>query len=627
MQLLTIDFETFFSNDYSLSRKEYNTESYIRSPLFKAHGASIRWPNGSIEWWTGARLPALFGAINWGQTAVLAQHAQFESLILSHHYGAHPAFWFDTRAMGNLLLPRHKKSLSAMAAFYELPEKTVPYNLFRGIRELPFDIEREVAAGCSHDVLLNYTIFQKMLRGEKGLPPFPQSELPIISETIKMFGSPILHIDIGRAEALAGRIAARKELTLEALGVDKEILSSRECFAELLREQGVEPPTKISLTTKLPTYAFGKNDACMKALLESDNESIVALVAARLGVSSTIGETRARRYAATGHRGQPVPVYLNYAATFSTRWGGGDSMNWQNLERLPNKIDGQYETGPDGHVRKGETRLCILAPPGYKLVIVDLSQIEARTLAWHAGQEDLLETFRDPKRDVYSEFIEPYYGYPVSKATPSERGVGKVSILQMGYQAGDLSIQATMALGSYGPPIKLTLTESRSLKDYYRGRNHRIVAHWEKAGWMIEALATKQHIQWGPVTIDNGRVWLPNNVWLDYSTLYRGEPPEGKIRGDWMLRTRKGAEKIYSGKITAHVNSALARVVMTNAMVKIAPRYKIALTVHDELVLCVPTEQAEDAKAFALETMTTIEPWMQGLPVAAEAHISEVYDK
>lgn len=630
MRLLALDYETFFSAEYSLSRGGATTESYIRHELFKAHGVAYRWADTNEHGWvTHADLPKFFASVDWANTCMLAHHNNFDGLITTHHYGARPAMYACTKAMGNLVLPTRSKRLDDLATYFNLPNKVVPYNAFRGVRDLWPTLEHEVANGAIHDTLLNLEIFKRMIAGDpsRDMPAFPRAELAIVSETIKLFTEPVLHIDIGRAQGLADRIALQKETVLDQLGLDRDVLASRECFADLLRELGIEPPTKTSKATGEATYAFGKNDSGMKALLEADNEIVSALVAAKLGVASSINETRARRYAGIGTRGNPAPIYLNYCAAFSTRWGGGDKANWQNLERLPNKKDGEFERNAAGYIRKGEIRLCLKAPPGHKLVIADLSQIEARTLAWHAGQEDLLEAFRDAKRDVYSEFIEPYYGYPVSKATPSERGVGKQLILSCGYQSGAQTIKTTAALGSYGPPVLLTLEEADQLKVYYRKKNYKIPEHWKRAEWIIDVLAAKGRAEWGPVTIDNGRVWLPNQAWLDYSTLHRSAPDEFNPRGQWQITTRKGPEKLYSGKLTAHVNSALARVVMTDAMHVIAPRYKIALTVHDELALCVPEDQAEEARAFALAVMTREPVWARGLPVAAECGIDSVYSK
>ena len=155
---------------------------------------------------------------------------------------------------------------------------------------------------------------------------------------------------------------------------EKTKLTSNPQFAELLREYGIEPPTKISPTTGKETYAFAKSDEDFKKLQEHENPEIQAIVAARLGVRSTIEETRTQRFINIGNRGT-LPIPLRYYAAHTGRWGGSDKINMQNLPR------------------GSQLKKAMCAPDGYKFVDCDLSQIEARTLAWLAEEDDLVEAF------------------------------------------------------------------------------------------------------------------------------------------------------------------------------------------------------------------------------------------
>ena len=111
----------------------------------------------------------MFADIDWANTACLAHHAQFDGLILSHHYGVKPRVWFDTLSMARLLLGNHLSvGLDSLARHFGLAAKTVPYNLFRGKHwaELDPAIQGQVAAGAIHDVNLTWAIFCKMMTGE-----------------------------------------------------------------------------------------------------------------------------------------------------------------------------------------------------------------------------------------------------------------------------------------------------------------------------------------------------------------------------------------------------------------------------------------------------------------------------
>ena len=121
-------------------------------------------------------------------------------------------------------------------------------------------------------------------------------------------------------------------MLLRNITENKEELMSNPKFAEILRKCGVEPPMKISPTTGKDTYAFSKTDEEFKALLEHENVNVQAVVAARLGMRSTIEETRTERFIEIGQRGL-LPIPLRYYAAHTGRWGGDDKVNMQNLPR------------------------------------------------------------------------------------------------------------------------------------------------------------------------------------------------------------------------------------------------------------------------------------------------------
>ena len=136
---------------------------------------------------------------------------------------------------------------------------------------------------------------------------------------------------------------------MQAVQTDRESLMSNPKFAELLRQCGVEPPTKISPTTGKETLALAKSDEEFKALAEHPDERVQALVAARLGNKSTLEETRTERFIAISKRGS-MPVPLQYYAAHTGRWGGTDKINLQNL--------------PSRGENANKLKKAIVAPPG-----------------------------------------------------------------------------------------------------------------------------------------------------------------------------------------------------------------------------------------------------------------------
>ena len=472
MNILTLDFETYFDNDYSLSKM--TTESYIRDERFEALGVGLRWGNDRRGYWVAgdAVTPTLAG-IRWDNTAVLCHHAHFDGLILSHHYGVKPYAWLDTLSMARLMLGNHiSVGLESLARHYGLAGKTVPYEKFRGLHwaDIPDGLRAELGAGCLHDIELTFDIFQRLSVG------FPQEEYQVIDFTIRQFTEPKLIGDVDVFAKVWTFEQQRKRDLLGELSLSSGDLQSAERFAELLRAEGVEPATKDGKSG--PIYAFAKTDQFMIDLLESEDERVRTLAEARLGQKSTLDQTRAERLGYMATRG-PMPVYLNYCGAHTTRWSGGDKVNWQNFKR-----------GSD--LRRG-----VGAPRGYKIVKADKSQIECRILNYVAEQWDVIERFKDG-HDPYLPIASQFYGREITRSDPAERGVGKQLELSCGYGAGADTIVRTAKRGTYGPPVHLTGEQGLAARDLYRSTHPEVVNYWRQASRIISALGgTNQPINGG----------------------------------------------------------------------------------------------------------------------------------
>lgn len=167
MNIYCMDAETFYSNEFTLSA--LTTEEYVRDPRFEVHGWAIRTPDGNTFWLTHEQFVAWAATIDWSQTAVLCHHAQFDGLILGHHYGIKPKMFLDTLSMARLLIGNHLSvSLKSLAEHFGLDPKNVPYDLFKGKHweELTPEVQKLVATGACHDVELTYIIFEKLMAGD-----------------------------------------------------------------------------------------------------------------------------------------------------------------------------------------------------------------------------------------------------------------------------------------------------------------------------------------------------------------------------------------------------------------------------------------------------------------------------
>ena len=605
MDLITIDFETYYDRDFSLSK--LTTEEYVRSDLFEVIGIGIKVNNGETEWASGTHTELkqwLQTSFRWADSFVLAHNTLFDGAILSWKFGITPYGWFDTLCMGRALHGVEVGgSLKALAERYGIGQKGTEVINAIGKRRLDFT-EAELARYgdyCINDVELTYKLFNKMLRG------FPKQEMKIIDLTLRMFTEPILELDTKLLEEHLREVQELKENLLLEAGVDKAELMSNDKFAEVLRGFGVEPPRKVSPTTGKETYAFAKNDEEFKALLEHEDPRVQAVVSARLGTKSTLEETRTERFLGIASRGS-LPVPIRYYAAHTGRFGGDDRINLQNL---PSR-------GKNGN----KLKKAIVAPPGYVVIDADSAQIEARVLAWLAEQDDVTEAFAQGK-DVYKKMASAIYGIPESEVTKDQRFVGKTTVLGAGYGLGAVKFQGFMTQAG----VNMELEEARRIIDIYRRTNNKIALLWRQAQNMLVNLSRGDYAPLGrpgvlEVVPTERAIRLPSGLLMRYDDLRFDQTDKGV---EFHYKTRKGRTRIYGGKVVENVCQAIARCIIAEQMVKISKRYKVVLTVHDAIAVCVRECDAEDAQQYVEQCMRWVPDWAKGLPVNCESGMGASY--
>ena len=606
MNILTIDFETYYSQEYGL--KKLTTEEYIRDPRFEVIGVAVQVNAGEPVWFSGTHtdLHQFLASYDWEHSLALAHNAPFDGAILNWVFGIKPKGWLDTLSMGRALHGTEiGGSLAVLASHYELGAKGTEVVNALGFRReaFPADQLARYAEYCKNDVALTWALFNAM--GE-----FPPTELRLIDLTVRMFTEPVLQLDKVLLDSYLEEVKLSKA---QALGDnDRDDLMSNPRFAALLRLHGVEPPMKVSPANGKQTYAFAKNDEEFKALLEHDNPKIQTLVAARLGTKSTIEETRTERFIGIAERGA-LPVPLRYYAAHTGRWGGDEKLNLQNLKR--------------GSVLKE----CIIAPDGYVILDSDSSQIEARTLAWLAGQDDLVQAFENGE-DVYKIMASAIYGKPESEITKDERFVGKTTILGAGYGMGAAKFKAQ--LKTFG--VDIELTEAKRIIDTYRKTYPEIPKLWRSAGRALNAILQNKHTTLGvgyKLQIHGSKgVLLPNDLRLKYPNLREVDKPsteDEEASTEFIYDTKKGKatipNRIYGGKVIENVCQALARIVIGEQMLNIAKKYRVVMTVHDATAIVVPEQQADTAKEYVEFCMRLRPKWALELPLNCEAGYGKSY--
>jgi len=318
MKILALDFESYYSQEFSLTKM--TNEEYVRSFDFEVIGVSVQVDDGEPEWFTGDMIQtAVFlRKFDWENSLALAHNAAFDASILTWIFGIKPKGWLDTLSMGRALHGTEVGgSLAVLAKHYGVGTKGTEVVTAKGLRRKDFPKEQLAEYGkyCCNDTAITYALFQKMAEN------FPPSELRLIDLTIRMFSEPVLQLDEGILTVHLGEVRRKKQELLSRMLIDKDQLMSNKQLAKVLEGFGVVAPMKISPANGKQTYAFSKTDEEFKALLEHDNVTVQAIVAARLGVKSTIEETRTERFIGIAKRGS-MPVPLRYYAAHTGRWGG-----------------------------------------------------------------------------------------------------------------------------------------------------------------------------------------------------------------------------------------------------------------------------------------------------------------
>ncbi len=640
---IVLDFETSWGRapHVKLGFSCQTNEEYIRDKRFKAWGLSWKWLGGDdpAVWVTRKDLPAFFKSIDWSTTAVMAQNAAFDVSIMEWHYDAHPAFIMDTLSMGRALRGVEAgNSLAKLAKDLGLPPKGDGLSPSENILdELPEHVERVLADYCCDDTWLCEQIFFGL-----GGWDYPKSELRLIDMTLKMYTRPTLELDQQMLIKALTEEGELREGLLQRLGIQEAELASNPKFADVLQSLGVVAPTKVSKTTGKEAFAFAKNDALFQALLNGEREDVALLCEARLKVKSTTERTRAQRFLDISQRGK-LPVPLSYYGALSGRWTAakGSAINMQNLKR------GSF------------LRKAIMAPDGYQLVVGDLSQIEPRVLAWLSDYQEMLNIFRGGG-DPYAAFGAQMFNIPnlTKDSHPELRQSAKSALLGCGYGLGWASFASQLLTGFLGAPpqrydkafaktlgvdqayaqkfvdwednvakmleIPHTCTDqellthclaAKKIIDIYRATAHPVATFWDMCSNLIESsLYGGKVFQYKCLTFSKERIELPNGMSLLYPQLRREKDEKG--RSQWVYGPN--ATKLYAGKVTNNVTQAVARIVMTDGMLRVSKKYPIAGTVHDELIAVVPDDEVVDAKTWVLAQMTMQPKYMPGIPLAAD---------
>lgn len=356
---VVLDWETAYGRhpitDENITLSRMTTEEYVRHKHFKAHGLGVKIGQEKAFYVYGPDLLTFLRSHPWDRTFAIMHHAHLDGAIFSWRAGIRPAFIGDTLSMARAIYPHESHSLARLSILTGAGEKGHELQHFQGKWKLTRQEQAVLGGYCCNDVELTAYIFNHLL------PHFSVDELRNIDWTVRAFTEPVIEVDPAPLIEAYKSERRRKRKLIKQCVSDKTELASNDKFAALLLSLGVDPPKKVSPAKikdgrvdpdevgdpplgilpsfKAPkgaspeervqlkeikatypwSYAFGKADEDFKLLQDHPDPQVQAVVEARLGVKSTIKETRTKRFYKIGSRGA-FPVYLNYYGGHTGRW-------------------------------------------------------------------------------------------------------------------------------------------------------------------------------------------------------------------------------------------------------------------------------------------------------------------
>ena len=644
---LYIDFETFFSDDYSLTKKDMTYLKFIKHQFFKIQSAAVRIGNGKTHYFRTAEEIRDYieeALIENPDLVLVAQQAFFDGGIVRYHFGLEfkycidlpslsravwpNAMFHNLNAIGERLYPGDKsKQKSDDIAFTKgvynwsdlIHERNERYNI-QDTDLLAEFVQYFINGGFPPDVLLQQSIVNMMYfkpsfhadvplltkardEAEKRQEEAVQAAIKFLQENARVNK----HFWVTMADRDKTKYPTQKaynEIYRRTFGMPpmkdkselRKVLTSNDKFAYLL-EKGFDIPVPLKqgsskIDPDAMTYALGKNDVEFQAMMTAHRDLAVVWTG-RMESKSNQEKTRATTFLEYADLCDGfIPVPLRNSAAHTHRLGGTESINMQNLGR------------------KSPCRPALTGGGVYAINATDSSNIESRVSAWFCGHEEKLDLFRRGG-DPYNETATVIFGYPVDRKSKTvdhsmQGAVGKATDLGCGYQMGADRFRDYLNAGPLGmdpiflediPELAKYPNPYKYVIDKYRRANYPIKDMWDTLQSTIFDMARKScDYELGPLLVRHERIWLPSGLSLHYPGLHKTK------EGNWAYESRDGGLSfLFGGKLLENIIQALSQIIILRQMVWIScylelvygDEARTALQVHDEVVSAFPLEGAE----------------------------------
>lgn len=653
MRHLSIDLETYSENDIKLG-----ISKYVECPNFKILLFAYAWDFGEVrvvDLARGEEVPtdvidsltdpyvtkhafnAAFELHCLHRSGILTPYRQWACTQLHGLYLGYPA---GLDKIGKALrLPQDKKksaSGKALIRYFCLPCKPTKRNggRTRNLPEHDPDKWEAFKAYNVQDVVTEMEVCRRLAAFP--VPDALQAEW-VTDQKINRHGV-LLDMELVRG-ALQIDAAEKQHLMQEAAAITG--LDNPNSRDQLLKWLNDNTNVEMEKLTK---------ESVAEALEIADDTA-----AKVLDIRRRLSKTSVKKYemmnAAAGEDGRVRGVLQFYGANRTGRWAGrliqGQNLPRNYLRNLDLARDlvrrGNREAvallfGDVGDTLSQLIRTAIIAPEGKLLCISDFSAIEARVLAWLAGEKWVLEAF-DRGEDIYCATASGMFHVPVEKhgANSHLRQKGKIAVLASGYQGGP---NALISMGA----LKMGLTEEElpDIVSRWRKTNPRIVDFWQK----VENAALYVMNTARPVGLDRGIIFarevcpiegvdfltvtLPSGRKLFYPSPYISvnQFEREALHYRTQIGANWGTNSTYGGKLTENITQAVARDCLAAAITRLSDAgYRITMHIHDEVVIEIPEEGADETLEKVNAIMSDPLPWAPGLHLTAAGFTSKHYMK
>lgn len=488
---------------------------------------------------------------------------------------------------------------------------------------------------CAQDVVTEYEILQRLRQF-----PVPEEEEKLWQMDIKMNAYGV-RVD---KELIKGALAiddiSTQKLSGEAIeltGLDNPNSTSQ--VLDWLREQGVELPNlqkatvEETLQTELPDAARRLLEI-RQQMGKTSIKKYVAMDTAKCtddrvrGLTQFYGANRTGRWAGRLVQLQNLP--RNYLKTLDVARKLAKQRNYEGLRML-------YGNVPD--TLSQLIRTAFIPSEGNKFVVADFSAIEARVIAWLAGEQWVNEVFATHGK-IYEATASQMFHVPVeriAKGNPeySLRQKGKVATLALGYQGG---VNSLISMGALN--MGLSEEELPDIVQRWRSANRRICDLWyavEQAALTVMQTAQPQAIHGLIFALEGDMVYgqcfltirLPSGRKLYYPKTFLQENKFGKMAIHYYTvgqQTRKWEiTSTYGGKMTENIVQAVARDCLAETLKRIdSMGLQVVFHVHDEVIVDAPMETTVDE---ICGLMAEPIPWAPGLILKGAGFENDYYMK